>query len=68
MPSRLRKTQTLKGHVSHSHDCIGKHEKYPGGQGNAGGMHQHRINFYKYHPGYFGKVGMSCEKNYVRNE
>ncbi|TEA29196.1 hypothetical protein DBR06_SOUSAS37510002, partial [Sousa chinensis] len=58
MPSRLRKTQTLKGHVSHSHDCTGKHEKYPGGQSNAGGMHQHRINFYKYHPGYFGKVGM----------
>nr|ACN10040.1 60S ribosomal protein L27a [Salmo salar]ACN12387.1 60S ribosomal protein L27a [Salmo salar] len=24
----------------------------------AGGMHHHRINFDKYHPGYFGKVGM----------
>ncbi|KAJ9597985.1 hypothetical protein L9F63_026910, partial [Diploptera punctata] len=22
----------------------------------AGGMHHHRINFDKYHPGYFGKV------------
>uniref|UniRef100_A0A2K6RZL0 Large ribosomal subunit protein uL15 n=1 Tax=Saimiri boliviensis boliviensis TaxID=39432 RepID=A0A2K6RZL0_SAIBB len=22
------------------------------------GMHHHRINFDKYHPGYFGKVGM----------
>merc|ERR1712186_37574 len=29
-----------------------------GGCGNAGGQHHHRINFDKYHPGYFGKVGM----------
>merc|ERR1711963_641537 len=28
------------------------------GRGNAGGMHHHRINYDKYHPGYFGKVGM----------
>lgn len=35
---------------------IGKHRKHPGGRGNAGGMHHHRINFDKYHPGYFGKV------------
>ena len=32
--------------------------KHPGGRGNAGGQHHHRINFDKYHPGYFGKVGM----------
>lgn len=37
---------------------LGKHRKHPGGRGNAGGMHHHRINFDKYHPGYFGKVGM----------
>ena len=24
----------------------------------AGGQHHHRINVDKYHPGYFGKVGM----------
>ena len=24
----------------------------------AGGQHHHRINMDKYHPGYFGKVGM----------
>merc|ERR1712193_216753 len=35
-----------------------KHRKHPGGRGNAGGMHHHRINFDKYHPGYFGKLGM----------
>lgn len=29
-----------------------------GGRGNAGGLLHHRINFDKYHPGYFGKVGM----------
>merc|ERR1719456_518315 len=31
---------------------------HPGGRGNAGGQHHHRISFDKYHPGYFGKVGM----------
>ncbi|CAB4060405.1 RRP40 [Lepeophtheirus salmonis] len=35
---------------------IGKHRKHPGGRGNAGGQHHHRINFDKYHPGYFGKL------------
>uniref|UniRef100_A0A2K5QG95 Large ribosomal subunit protein uL15 n=1 Tax=Cebus imitator TaxID=2715852 RepID=A0A2K5QG95_CEBIM len=44
MPSRLRKTQKL---WDHGHGC-----------GNAGSMHHHRINFDKYHPGYFRKVGM----------
>ena len=58
MPSRLRKTRKLRGHMSHSHGRIGKHHKHPGGRGNTGGMHHHRINFDKYHPGYFGKVGM----------
>ncbi|KAG8507244.1 60S ribosomal protein L27a [Galemys pyrenaicus] len=68
-PSRLRKTRKLRGHVSHGHGRIGKHRKHPGGRGNAGGLHHHRINFDKYeivkvvpslpsHPGYFGKVGM----------
>lgn len=42
--------------MSHGHGRIGKHRKHPGGRGNAGGMHHHRINFDKYHPGYFGKV------------
>ncbi|CAD7691368.1 unnamed protein product [Nyctereutes procyonoides] len=41
--------------MSHGRGHIGKHQKHPGGQGNAGGMHHHRINFDKYHPGYFGK-------------
>ncbi|XP_035559929.1 large ribosomal subunit protein uL15-like [Canis lupus baileyi] len=58
MPSRLRKTQKLRGPVSHGHSHISKHWKHPGGRGNAGGMHHHRINFDKYHTGYFGKVGM----------
>lgn len=44
--------------MSHGHGRVGKHRKHPGGRGNAGGMHHHRINFDKYHPGYFGKTGM----------
>uniref|UniRef100_A0A336LPZ8 Large ribosomal subunit protein uL15 n=2 Tax=Culicoides sonorensis TaxID=179676 RepID=A0A336LPZ8_CULSO len=55
---KRKKTRKLRGHVSHGHGRIGKHRKHPGGRGNAGGMHHHRINFDKYHPGYFGKVGM----------
>lgn len=47
----------------------GKARKHPGGRGNAGGQHHHRINFDKYHPGYFGKVGMRnfhARKNTVK--
>ncbi|CAD5205497.1 unnamed protein product [Bursaphelenchus okinawaensis] len=58
MTTSKRKTRKLRGHVSHGHGRVGKHRKHPGGRGNAGGMHHHRINFDKYHPGYFGKVGM----------
>jgi ribosomal protein L15 len=55
----------LKNFTSNQHNLnniktiiSGKHRKHPGGRGNAGGMHHHRINYDKYHPGYFGKVGM----------
>jgi len=48
----------LRGEVSHGYGRIGKHRKHPGGRGNAGGQHHHRIMWDKYHPGYFGKVGM----------
>ncbi|KAG9313509.1 ribosomal protein L18e/L15P [Chiua virens] len=58
MPTRLTKTRKHRGHVSAGHGRVGKHRKHPGGRGLAGGMHHHRINFDKYHPGYFGKVGM----------
>jgi large subunit ribosomal protein L27Ae len=37
---------------------VGQHRKSPGGRGLAGGMHHERIMMNKYHPGYFGKVGM----------
>uniref|UniRef100_A0A8C3YNF1 Large ribosomal subunit protein uL15 n=1 Tax=Catagonus wagneri TaxID=51154 RepID=A0A8C3YNF1_9CETA len=56
--SKLRKTWKLQG-TSHRHSCIGKHQKHPGGQGNAGGTSRHRINFDWYHPDHFGKVGVS---------
>lgn len=47
-----------KGYVTNYVYSSGKHRKHPGGRGNAGGLHHHRINFDKYHPGYFGKLGM----------
>merc|ERR1712193_578630 len=58
MTARLKKNRKKRGHVSAGHGRIGKHRKNPGGRGNAGGQHHHRINWDKYHPGYFGKVGM----------
>ena len=57
MPSRFKKNRKARGSVSAGHGRIGKHRKHPSGRGNAGGMHHHKINFDKYHPGYFGKVG-----------
>lgn len=47
----------LTGRIA-GHGRIGKHRKHPGGRGMAGGQHHHRTNLDKYHPGYFGKVGM----------
>ena len=59
MTTSKKKTRKLRGHVSHGHGRVGKHRKHPGGRGNAGGQHHHRINMDKYHPGYFGKVFLS---------
>merc|ERR1712149_104738 len=60
MVTRNKKTRKMRGKVSHGQGRIGKHRKGGdrGGRGLAGGQHHHRINFDKYHPGYFGKVGM----------
>jgi ribosomal protein L15 len=44
--------------VSAGYGRVGKHRKSPGGRGMAGGQHHHRTNIDKFHPGYFGKVGM----------
>lgn len=44
--------------MSAGYGRVGKHRKSPGGRGMAGGQHHHRTNIDKYHPGYFGKVGM----------
>eukprot|EP00325_Prymnesiales_sp_UTEX-LB-985_P022876 CAMPEP_0174718614 /NCGR_PEP_ID=MMETSP1094-20130205/29493_1 /TAXON_ID=156173 /ORGANISM="Chrysochromulina brevifilum, Strain UTEX LB 985" /LENGTH=147 /DNA_ID=CAMNT_0015918757 /DNA_START=14 /DNA_END=457 /DNA_ORIENTATION=+ len=56
--NKAKKTRYARGAVSHGKGRIGKHRKHPGGRGNAGGQHHHRIMWDKYHPGYFGKVGM----------
>ncbi|TPX12562.1 uncharacterized protein E0L32_000739 [Thyridium curvatum] len=58
MPTRFSKTRKHRGHVSAGKGRVGKHRKHPGGRGLAGGQHHHRTNMDKYHPGYFGKVGM----------
>eukprot|EP00995_Heteronema_vittatum_P008687 NODE_3926_length_621_cov_4718.998252_g2827_i1.p1 GENE.NODE_3926_length_621_cov_4718.998252_g2827_i1~~NODE_3926_length_621_cov_4718.998252_g2827_i1.p1 ORF type:complete len:150 (+),score=25.44 NODE_3926_length_621_cov_4718.998252_g2827_i1:65-514(+) len=52
------KRYKMRGYVSHGQGRIGKHRKHESGRGNAGGQHHHRIMMDKYHPGYFGKVGM----------
>ncbi|GMH35149.1 hypothetical protein BSKO_03017 [Bryopsis sp. KO-2023] len=58
MTTSLKKNRKKRGHVSAGHGRIGKKRKHPSGRGNAGGQHHHRILFDKFHPGYFGKVGM----------
>eukprot|EP00727_Mastigamoeba_balamuthi_P012031 m51a1_g7450 putative 60S ribosomal protein L15 (147) ;mRNA; r:105235-106078 len=58
MTTRLRNTRKLRGHVTMGCGRIIKHRKHQGGRGNAGGFHHHRTLLDKYHPGYFGKVGM----------
>ena len=58
MATRFRKTRKMRGEICMGYGRVGKHRKHPSGRGNAGGMHHHRIMMDKYHPGYFGKVGM----------
>nr|WCZ58749.1 60S ribosomal protein L27a [Seculamonas ecuadoriensis] len=58
MTSRLKKNRKKRGNVSAGHGRVGKHRKHPSGRGLAGGQHHHRIWMDKFHPGYFGKVGM----------
>jgi len=58
MPTDKKKNRKRRGHVSCGHGRIGKHRKHPGGRGNAGGQHHHRILFDKFHPGHFKKIGM----------
>lgn len=67
MPTRFHKNRRKRGHVSAGHGRIGKHRKHPSGRGNAGGLQHHRINFDKYHPGYFGKIGQR-HLHYKRNQ
>ena len=45
---------------------VGQHRKSPGGRGLAGGMHHERANMNKYHPGYFGKIGIR-KFHFLRN-
>lgn len=54
-------------HGRRQHGCgrIGRHRKHPSGKGKAGGEHHKRIQFNKYYPGHFGKLGM---RNYHRVE
>ena len=58
MTTHLKKVRHKRGHVCMGHGRVGKHRKHPGGRGNAGGQHHHRILMDRFHPGYFGKVGM----------
>lgn len=58
MPTRFHKSRKLRGQESMGYGRVGKHRKSPGGHGNAGGQHHQRTWFDKFHPGYFGKVGM----------
>ncbi|KAI9638360.1 structural constituent of ribosome [Dioszegia hungarica] len=58
MPTRFSNTRKHRGHVSAGHGRVGKHRKHPGGRGLAGGLRHHRSNMDKFHPGYYGKLGM----------
>ena len=54
----MKKNRKKRGHVSAGHGRVGKHRKHPGGRGLAGGFTHHRTYMDRYHPGYFGKLGM----------
>ena len=57
-PAGLLSSAVRPDRVTRGLRPAGKHRKHPAGRGNAGGQHHHRTLFDKFHPGYFGKVGM----------
>jgi len=58
MTSRLRKSRKLRGSVSCGGGRVGRNRKHSGGRGNAGGLTHNRTAMDRYHPGFFGKIGM----------
>ncbi|MCO5590173.1 hypothetical protein L7F22_044142 [Adiantum nelumboides] len=56
MPTRFSKTRKHRGHVSAGYGRIAPQTSR--WSWFSCGQHHHRTNFDKYHPGYFGKVGM----------
>ena len=58
MTTRFKKSRRMRGTVSFGRGRVGKPRKHPGRRGNEEGLSHHRTLFDKYHPGYFGKVGM----------
>ncbi|KAJ3444784.1 60S ribosomal protein L27A-3 [Anaeramoeba flamelloides] len=58
MPTRFKRSRKKRGQIIHGYGRVGKHRKHPSGRGKSGGLQHHRIAFDKYHPGFFGKVGM----------
>ncbi len=58
MTTSDKKARHKRGHTFMGHGRVGKHRKHPGGRGLAGGQHHHRVLMDRFHPGYFGKVGM----------
>ncbi|KAJ4462213.1 putative 60S ribosomal protein L27a [Paratrimastix pyriformis] len=58
MVTHLKKTRKTRGSTQVGYGRVGKHRKHAGGRGNAGGLTHHRTLLDRYHPGYFGKVGM----------
>ncbi|KAL0230698.1 hypothetical protein PCE1_004254 [Barthelona sp. PCE] len=64
MVSRKSKTRKLRGHVSAGRGRIGK-GRNDGANGKAGGLTFLRNHFDRYHPGFFGKIGIPV---YHRNK
>lgn len=54
----IQEDPKLQDLVSHGNGRIYNHWEHLRGQGDPGGRHQHRVNFDKYHPGYFDKISM----------
>ncbi|CAC27069.1 60S ribosomal protein L27A [Guillardia theta] len=67
MPTDIRRSRKKRGHVSSGHGRVGKHRKHPGGRGNSGGQHHHKIFFEKYHKKHFGKTGMRYYRKLKQN-
>jgi ribosomal protein L15 len=58
MPTRTHKARKKRGDRTMGYGRVGQHRKHPSGRGMSGSKRHLETWINRFHPGYFGKLGM----------